>query len=200
MPLSQAKIGTNTPMGATLIDGGATFKVWAPSAQAVYLNGDFGGVARWNKDTDAALLLINDPNTGYWTGFLPGVTDGDEYKLYVDGPAAVSTGYKRDPYARELTSSSTFPYGVTCIVRSDSSYPWHDQSFVTPDFSNLIIYQIHIGVFAPAVFPNCGTFLDVIVEDPASGSSGHQSSAALAHCRVPGETGRRLRWCGSVLP
>jgi 1,4-alpha-glucan branching enzyme len=77
-----------------------------------------------------------------------------------------SAGYKRDPYARELTASTTFPTGVDCIVRSPGSYPWHDQSFVTPDHSNLIIYQLHIGVFAPARFPNCGTFLDVIGKIP----------------------------------
>jgi len=139
-------------MGATLVSGGATFKVWAPLAEGVYLNGQFAGVANWSTDTDPGLLLSKD-SAGYWTGFLAGVDNGDLYKYYVVG--AGSVGYKRDPYARELTSSATFPFGVNCIVRSPDSYPWHDQSFVTPDYSNLIIYQLHIGVFAPAAFPNC---------------------------------------------
>jgi len=132
-------------------------------AQAVYLNGRLGSTSRWSTNTDSALLLVKDA-TGYWTGFLAGVQDGDLYKYYVVGQGSV--GYKRDPYARELTASTTFPFGVNCIVRSPSSYPWHDQSFVTPDYSNLIIYQLHIGVFAPAAFPNCGTFLDVIAKIP----------------------------------
>jgi 1,4-alpha-glucan branching enzyme len=165
MPLSQDNISADTPMGATLTGAGATFKVWAPLAQSVYLNGSFGGVAQWSANSNPDLLLVQDAN-GYCAGFLSGVSDGDLYKYYVVGPAGGSTGYKRDPYARELTSSSTFPYGVNCIVRSSGSYPWHDQAFVTPDFSDLLIYQLHIGVFAPAQFPNCGTFLDVIAKIP----------------------------------
>jgi 1,4-alpha-glucan branching enzyme len=71
MPLSQANISSNTPMGATLVPGGATFKVWGPLAQAVYLNGTFGGVASWPQATNPALLLTQD-RSGYWTGFWPG--------------------------------------------------------------------------------------------------------------------------------
>jgi 1,4-alpha-glucan branching enzyme len=165
MALSQSNINSSTPMGATLVPGGATFKVWAPLAQSVYLNGEFGGAANWSTNTNPALQLSKD-TSGYWTGFLAGVMIGDLYKYYVVGPPSGNVGYKRDPYARELTSSTTFPFGVNCIVRSSNSYPWHDQSFVTPDYSNLIIYQLHIGVFAPGAFPNCGTFLDVIVKIP----------------------------------
>ena len=152
-------------MGATLVPAGATFKVWGPLAQAVYLNGTFGGVSQWTTNTDSDFLLTQDA-AGYWTGFLAGVAEGDFYKYYVVGQAGGSTGYKRDPYARELTPSTTFPIGVNCIVRSPSSYPWHDQNFVTPDYSNLIIYQLHIGTYAPASFPNYGTFLDVIGKIP----------------------------------
>jgi 1,4-alpha-glucan branching enzyme len=165
MALPQTNINPNTPMGATLVHGGVTFKVWGPSAQAVYLNGQFGGASTWTMAANPDLLLVRD-GSGYWTGFLPGIVDGDLYKYYVVGPPGGSTGYKRDPYARELTPSTTFPIGVNCIVRSPSSYPWHDQNFVTPDYSNLIIYQIHIGTYAPAVFPNYGTFLDVITRIP----------------------------------
>src|SRR5271168_1226657 len=100
MALSQSNITSNTPMGATLVPGGATFKIWGPLAQAVYLNGEFGGVANWSTNTNADLLLVKDA-TGYWTGFLPGVQDGDLYKYFVLGQAGGNSGYKRDPYARE---------------------------------------------------------------------------------------------------
>jgi 1,4-alpha-glucan branching enzyme len=165
MPLPQTGITTSTALGATLVPGGATFRVWGPSAQAVYLNGTFGGTPRWTNDADASLLLTKDAN-GYWSGFLAGVAEGDQYKYYVIGPAGGTTGPKRDPYALELTPSNTFPFGVNCVVRLADSYPWHDQAFVTPDYSNLILYQLHIGTFAPATFPNCGTFLDIITKIP----------------------------------
>ena len=34
-----------------------------------------------------------------------------------------------------------------CIVRDPGDYPWHDAGFRPPAFSDLIIYQFHIGVF-----------------------------------------------------
>ncbi len=60
MALSQSNITSNTPMGATLVPGGATFKVWGPLAQAVYLNGQLGSTSRWSTKTDSALLLVKD--------------------------------------------------------------------------------------------------------------------------------------------
>ena len=38
MPASQQHIDKRTPMGASLVDDGATFRVWAPAAKAVYEN------------------------------------------------------------------------------------------------------------------------------------------------------------------
>ena|SRR2546423_1201860 len=67
---------------------------------------------------------------------------GDLYKFWVDGTG--SSGFKRDPYARELATDAAFP-NCSSIIRSASAYPWHDSSFVTPDFSDMIVYQLHIG-------------------------------------------------------
>ncbi len=43
--LAQDHIDATTPAGATLLPDGGTFRVWAPRASAVYLNGCFGGGA-----------------------------------------------------------------------------------------------------------------------------------------------------------
>jgi 1,4-alpha-glucan branching enzyme len=160
--ISQQNITTATPMGATLVPGGATFRVWAPRASAVFLNGMFGGQEHTGQSSD--LLLAND-GTGYWTGYFPGAGDGDLYHFWVAGPASGSTGFKRDPYARELATDLPFP-ASSCIIRSAAVYPWHDAAFVTPDFSNMIVYQIHIGVYAVST-PNVNSnFLDVIGKIP----------------------------------
>jgi 1,4-alpha-glucan branching enzyme len=164
MGMSQANITAGTSMGANLVAGGATFKVWAPAATAVYLNGIFGGVADWSKDALNGNLLSKGAN-GYWTGFRPGVADGDQYKYWVVGPAGGTVGYKRDPYARELAPTTIFPALVNCIVRDASAYPWHDAQFVTPDFTDMIIYQLHVGTYAPTA-PAYGTFLSVIERIP----------------------------------
>ena len=163
MPLSQANVTADTPMGATLVQGGATFKVWAPGATAVYLKGTFGDVTDWS-DAPNSLELTRDV-AGYWAGFLPGVADGDEYAFVVVGPSGGTSGFKRDPYARELTASESFPSGVHCIVRSPTAYPWHDAQFTTADYSDMVIYQIHVGTYASTP-PDYGTFLDVIEKIP----------------------------------
>src|SRR6516162_7329139 len=156
--IAQDNIDANTPIGATLTVNGATFKVWAPGALGVYLNGTLAGAQRWTQDQDAALLLQKD-NKGYWTGFFPGAKEGDNYKYYVVGTA--SKGYKRDPYARELSADPPFPH-ANCVIRSPASYPWHDDAFVTPAYSNMIVYQLHVGTFYSKVPGLDGTFLDVV--------------------------------------
>ena len=81
--------------------GGATFRVWAPRATAVYLNGVFGGVARSGQTDD---LLLSKDASGHWSGFLGSAGDGDLYHFQVNGPAGGTNGPKRDPYARELAN------------------------------------------------------------------------------------------------
>src|SRR4051794_9265288 len=129
MTASQRHITPATPMGGTLVTDGATFRVWAPNAIEVYISGDFNN---WVQD-GSSLLQKND-QTGRWTGFISGATDGQQYKFYVVGQG--TRGYKRDPYARELTHIWDNP---NCILRSASTFPWQDWSWRTPGFRDLII-------------------------------------------------------------
>ena len=46
MPASLDHIHSDTPMGASLIADGATFRAWAPNARAVYVIGEFNNRAR----------------------------------------------------------------------------------------------------------------------------------------------------------
>jgi 1,4-alpha-glucan branching enzyme len=141
-------------MGANLVDGGATFRVWAPEALEVYACGDFN-----QKVRDGSSLLTRDAE-GYWAGFLPGVKDGHRYKFWVKGKG--SEGWKRDPYARELA----IPWPSDCIVRWPA-FPWHETGYVAPPYENFVIYQLHVGTFYSPRWPTkAGTFLDVIDKIP----------------------------------
>jgi 1,4-alpha-glucan branching enzyme len=157
--LSQQHISIFTPTGATLLPGGATFRVWAPRATAVYLNGSFAG-AVYDQQTDDRLLSKDD--LGYWGGFQAGAQDGDRYRYWVVGPG--SPGYKRDPYARELDPIG-FP-DCFSILRASGAYPWHDADFRTPDFSDIVIYQVHIGTYAIRNAGVASNFLDVACKVP----------------------------------
>ena len=157
MLVTQQHVSSTTPMGASLVGSGATFRVWAPGAESVHVVGRFGGADDWEHDP--ANRLHRD-EAGYWAGFVDGVRDGDHYKLYVVGLG--SSGYKRDPYARELSTEPAYPH-CNCIVRDPGAYPWHDAGWRPPAFNDLIVYQFHIGTFAAEnPVQQVGTLLDVL--------------------------------------
>jgi len=138
MPVTQDGVDTRTPMGANVVARGATFRVWAPAARDVYLRLPDDGAPGWQPaDGDR---LVRQPD-GTWTGFVAGAADGDTYRYFVRG--AGSEGFKRDPYAREL--SQEWP-NARCVLRSPK-YPWHDAAFQPPAPADLVIYQFHIGTF-----------------------------------------------------
>jgi 1,4-alpha-glucan branching enzyme len=153
VPASQQHIRPDTPMGANLVAGGATFRTWAPNATAVCVVGDFNN---FTVQDDAALV---PDGKGHWLGFIPGVTEWQNYKLWISGPDG--PGLKRDPYARQVDGPSW-----NCIVRSPE-FPWHETGFVTPRFPDFVIYQLHVGAFYTPRCPRAeGTFLDVIDKIP----------------------------------
>jgi 1,4-alpha-glucan branching enzyme len=125
----------NAPMGANVTEWGATFRVWAPTANSLTVRGSFNG---WS---DEPLIRSGD---GYWFAFVPGVKEGDQYKFYVSGQG--TTGYKRDPFARSLTFSPPFPL-CNCFVTSPQTFPWHDANFRPKPFNELVVYQLHVGAF-----------------------------------------------------
>ena len=118
--------------GATLQDGGGKFRTWAPAATNVVLRGTFSS---WDD-----IQLDRDAN-GYWSKFVPGVRDGDEYKFHVIGTG--STGAKRDSHARSIDRGGN----RNCSVTNPSSFPWHDDGWKTPPYEYFIIYQLHLGAF-----------------------------------------------------
>lgn len=153
MPASLLHITPDTPMGATLVADGATFRTWAPHATSVCVLGDFNAF-----ETKDNAQLVSD-GRGHWRGFIPGVKEHQHYKFWITGPGGA--GFKRDPYARQVDGRKW-----NCVVRSPD-FPWHDTEFRTPHFRDLVIYQLHVGAFyAPRLPAACGTFLDVMDKIP----------------------------------
>jgi len=156
-------------MGANLVEGGATFRVWAPSAVDLYVVTDDLSASRqkgWIPRESDRLLRRDD---GSWTGFKPGVREGSVYRYYVVGEG--SSGFKRDPWARELGTKPAFP-DCDCIVRDSRTYPWHDTAFTPAPFNELIIYQLHVGSFYRVDAngrdkrESVGRFLDAVMRIP----------------------------------
>jgi 1,4-alpha-glucan branching enzyme len=130
-------------MGASLAPGGCVFRVWSPTAEAVHVAVSPPGIPlpeTWTPTEDTRLVRGVD---GHWTGYFPGVVEGSCYLFWTRG--AGGQGFKRDPRARELEISGYPDCG--CVVLGPNAYPWHDLGFRPPKPAELIIYQLHIGVF-----------------------------------------------------
>jgi 1,4-alpha-glucan branching enzyme len=154
---------TKSAMGGTLVDGGATFRVWAPRAKAVHVSGDFNG---WTQN---AACSLNPIGGGHWACFIPRLKDGDQYLFYIDGVG--TTGYKRDPRARLLTFQPSFPF-ANCVLRDPGRFAWQSGEFRPPAFNEFIIYQLHVGTYLIAQGAPDGSFLDVVQRVPYLASLG----------------------------
>ncbi len=133
-------------MGALPYDGGTTFRVWAPHADAVFVTGTFD---EWAMDA-TPLALDGDGSTGTWSADVPGVEPGAEYQFTVRTPAGDLT--RVDPYARAVTSSVG-----NGIVYDPSAFDWSDDDFTPISWDDLVIYELHVGTFA-ATADKRGTF------------------------------------------
>jgi 1,4-alpha-glucan branching enzyme len=164
--LSLTYVDENTPMGGNLLNTGegATFRVWAPAAREVRVLWDYIkiGEDNWQNKQAAGLQKMDG---GFWGGFAPGLKAGDTYMYYVVGSVGGTKGLKRDPYARDLTDDPMWPDCLCCLIDPEA-FPWHDQGFWSPAFNDLVIYQLHIGVWSIPAGRYNGTFLDVAAKLP----------------------------------
>jgi 1,4-alpha-glucan branching enzyme len=119
---------------------GAHFAVWAPSADMVFVMGDFNG---WKEKE--LRLFARDDGSGIWEGFVPGVKKGDLYKYFI----VSKTGYKvakGDPYC----TSWEEPPGTASRVW-DLDYKWGDSAWTKARnekdllISPMSIYEVHLG-------------------------------------------------------
>jgi len=129
-------------LGAHVVGGdrpGTRFSVWAPTAKAVSVIGDFNG---WKGGT-TPMEPIGD--TGVWQALVPGVGHGAFYKYEV----VTATGArleKADPFAcRHQVAPDT------ASVVWDRSYTWTDTDWMasrarrSDRSAPMSIYEVHLG-------------------------------------------------------
>ena len=120
-------------MGAIPHAAGVAFRVWAPHAEAVSVVGTFND---WKPD---AHPMTRENDEGYWYADVPGAKIGAEYRYHITAPTGEFT--RIDPYAREVTNS------VGNAVVHDPNFDWGDDHFPTPNWNELVIYELHVGTF-----------------------------------------------------
>ncbi len=122
----------HTNMGVTPYDGGATFRVWAPHADEVYVTGTFND---WSETAHP----LSQEGDGLWATDVSGAKIGDQYKyIIINGERTLR---RIDPYARDVTHS------VGNAIIHDPDFDWGGQMYKPPPWNALIIYEMHIGTF-----------------------------------------------------
>ena len=118
---------------------GVFFAVWAPSARAVQVVGDFNG---WQG---AAHPLAVRGTSGVWEGFVPGLGVGERYRYRIQAEDG-SWREKADPVGR----SAEHPPATASVVWEDD-YVWGDDAWLGSMAAHnaldrpIAIYEVHLG-------------------------------------------------------
>jgi 1,4-alpha-glucan branching enzyme len=133
--------GSQPGMGSTPYPGGVTFRVWAPDADAVTVEGDF------NNWSQTANPLVAEGN-GDWSVDVPGAVAGQNYSYVITSPG-FATQIRRDPYCRLVTGSNYPPNSPTgySIIYDVSAYQWQRPPFTAPPAKQLMIYEMQIATY-----------------------------------------------------
>jgi 1,4-alpha-glucan branching enzyme len=161
-------------MGAIPYDDGSThFRVWAPHATSVAVVGEFN-----NWDPTAHPLPSQEG--GMWAGTVEGAKAGQQYQFEITNGEL--TFRKNDAYAREI-----HPKSGLGVIYADS-YQWHSADFKLANWNELVMYELHVGSFAPGPNGRLGNFDQIIGRLPYLQNLGINVLEIMPPMAFPGET------------
>ncbi|QTE23742.1 1,4-alpha-glucan branching protein GlgB [Polaribacter cellanae] len=134
------------------VDGvkGTYFAVWAPSAKAVSVIGDFNF---WQENEHH--LNVRWDGSGIWEGFIPNVGKGAIYKYKIRNSSNNVITEKADPFARRCEH----PPKTASVVWEDN-YAWKDKKWMKNRKKNnaldapYSVYEVHLGSWKKQVEEN----------------------------------------------
>ena len=134
------------------LDGekGTYFAVWAPSAKAVSVIGDFNF---WLEGKHQ--LNVRWDGSGIWEGFIPGVYKGAIYKYKIQSSNNDVSTEKADPFARRCEH----PPKTASEVWEDD-YKWQDKKWMKNRKKNnaldapFSVYEVHLGSWKKQIEEN----------------------------------------------
>lgn len=139
--LSTAALAQVPPLGATYQADKTTFRVWAPFVNQVQVKIKGRNPVTLNQEPGHQAADTT------WTGTIPQVKPGDTYQYLINFNGQVRKFV--DPRSQQLTGSQS---NASSIV-VDPSFNWSDPAlanYKTPNFNEMVIYELHIGSFNPA--------------------------------------------------
>ncbi len=118
-------------VGATLVEGDASFCVWAPARERVAV------VLRGGREHELARGA-----DGRFSGTVSDLGDGDTYRYRLDGDERLYP----DPASRFQPDG---PHGPSQIV-DPGTFAWSDRDWSGIRLDGQVIYEMHVGTFTPA--------------------------------------------------
>ena len=139
-------LGASLHLGATLHEGMATFRVWAPNCRSVEV------VIEGRKPE-----ALTGREDGVFERSLAGVGAATRYQYRLDGER-----YRPDPVSRFQPEGV---HGPSAVV-DPSRFPWTDQGFRGHALGDLVFYELHVGTFTAsgtfeAVIPHLASLVDL---------------------------------------
>jgi glycogen operon protein len=157
--------GNSSPLGATLVPGGANFSLFAKHST--------GAELLLFDDVDApepSRVVELDPRISrtyhYWHVFVPGVTAGQIYAYRIAGPFDPERGLRfdptkvlLDPYGKCIARPARRSRDAACrprdnaatalksVVADRAGYNWEGDAPLGRPFAKTIIYELHVGGF-----------------------------------------------------
>jgi len=145
--MSKSKKLWTLELGASCLDKGVQFRVWAPKASSISLRvvGEFREI------------LMNPEQKGYFTTFVNSLEAGTRYFYLLN-----SSHQRPDPVSRFQPEGV---HGPSEVFNPDT-FEWEDHHWRGIPLEEMIIYEIHTGTFTPegnfrAIIP----FLDYLKND-----------------------------------
>jgi 1,4-alpha-glucan branching enzyme len=127
------------PFGATADATGTSFRVWAPSATAAALHGEF-------SVEPVPLRALGD---GTFAAYVAGARPGQRYRYALttrDG----STLMRLDPYGRKIS-------GGESVIVDPQSYRFNTAPYQRSGKNTLVVYEMHVGsYYCPGAPDACG--------------------------------------------
>ena len=159
------------PLGATLFDGGAHFRVWAPNAQQVSVTGDFG---------TQALSPLGD---GTFVGSVAGAMPLQHYAFQIQSGSTTVT--RSDPRAT-LIGADPGRTEPPSELFDPTSLSWSDAGFVAPPINQMVIYELHIATFENDGGNGGGTYTSAETGLPALKALGINMIELMPIAEFPG--------------
>lgn len=129
---------------------GTYFAVWAPSAKAVSVIGDFNF---WTEGEHQ--LQVRWDKSGIWEGFIPNVGKGNVYKYKIHSHNNGIVTEKADPYARRYEHNPK-----TASIVWEDDYKWKDSEWMSSRKKNnaldapYSVYEVHLGSWKKQIEEN----------------------------------------------